>query len=486
MKHRLSLIFLFILIFWALFALFFKVNNWQNHDGNFHLQRGFAAIESLKSSQFPLRWSNLLNYGCGLPVFNFFYPLIYYIFGILAVFNLNLFVSFKIILGLFYLVGTISFYFLIYNLLKSRSAALIGAVLFAINPYYLQLIYVRANPELLTYCLFPLILLFISKSKYIPLFFCLILYFLSHNTTVLITLPFIFYFLGYQIVKTKKIDKYLIITLILAVTTSSFFLGPALLEKKFIKLGTNIAADYQQHFPTLKQLFISPWGWGYSNTGSNDGMSFKFGYIQWIVLFLSLFISIFKRRLLYILIPLLFCLFLTISPSKFIWEHIPLLQQLQYPWRLLGLSVLIVSFLGPLVYVQISPKLKFLFLVFILFGSIVSNRNHIQAFSSIENPDITRIGSTTIADELLPISSKMDCYHDSHKLTYFPGAYSISVNQRPVTYHDCSGYVCLDSGDTSTDNFTWQYQSTPIQKFFNYLSLFSLILWFIFASFKRK
>jgi uncharacterized membrane protein len=485
-KHRLSLIFLLILIFWALFALFFKVNNWQNHDGNFHLQRGFAAIESLKSGQFPLRWSSLLNYGCGLPVFNFFYPLIYYFFGILSLFNLDLIISFKIILSLFYILGTLSFYFLIYFLSKSRNAALIGAVLFAINPYYLQLIYVRANPELLTYCLFPLILLLITKQKYIPLYFCLILFFLSHNTTVLITLPFILYFIGYQIVKTKKIDKFLIITFILAVISSSFFLGPALLEKKYIKLGTSIAADYQQHFPTLKQLFISPWGWGYSNTGSNDGMSFKFGYIQWIIFFLALTISIFRRRLLYILIPLFLCIFLTLSPSKFIWEHIPLLQQLQYPWRLLGLSVLMVSFLGPWLYIQFSSNLKYIFLVLVILCSILSNRNHIQAVPSLENPDITRIGSTTIADELLPISSKTDCYQDSHKLTYFPGTYSISVNQRPAAYHDCSGYVCLESGDTSTDNFTWQYQSTPIQKLFNYLSLFSFILWFIFASFKRK
>lgn len=486
MKHRLPLLIILSIIFWALFALFFKVNYWQNHDGNFHLQRGYAAIESLRTGQIPLRWSSILNFGCGLPIFNFFYPLIYYIFGLLGLLNINLIFSFKIILGFFYLIGTISLYFFIYYLLKSRSAALIGAILFALNPYYLQLIYVRANPELLAYCLLPLILLFTLKSKYLPLFISLVLYFLSHNTVILITLPLIIIFIGYCFLKNKKTDYFLIITFILAALTSSFFLGPALLEKKYVKLGTNIAADYQQHYPTLKQLFFSPWGWGYSTSDANDGMSFKFGYVQWLILALSLIVAITNRRILYLSLPLLFFLFLTLSPSQFIWEKISIFQQLQYPWRILGLCVFLISILAPLIFITISPKYRPLFLVFIIAASIVTNRNHIQAVSNPQLPDFTRIGGTTIADELLPLTAVGDCYHDSNKLTYFPNAYVISQNQHVVNYRDCSGYVCLDSGDTSTKDFTWRYQSTPIQKLFNYLSLFSLIAWLILAFFKHK
>jgi len=486
MKHRLPLLIILSIVYWALFALFFKVNYWQNHDGNYHLQRAFAAVESLKTGQIPLRWSSLLNFGCGLPVFNYYYPLIYYLFGFLGSLNINLIFSYKIILGLFYIVGTVSTYFFIYQLLKSRGAALIGAILFALNPYYLQLIYVRANPELLAYSLLPLILLFILRSKYFLLFIGLILYLLSHNTVILITLPLIIAFIGCLFFKNKKIDYFLIITFILAILTSSFFLGPALLEKKYVKLGTNIAADYQQHYSTLKQLFFSPWGWGYSTSDANDGMSFKFGYVQWLVLALSLLVAITNHKILYLSLSILFFLFLSLSPSQYIWEKFPIFQQLQYPWRILGLCVFLITILAPLIYITISLKYRPIFLVFIIVASIVTNRNHIQAVSNRELPDFTRIGSTTIADELLPATAVNDCYLDSNKLSYFPNAYIISQNKHELNYHDCSGYVCLDSGDTSTKNFTWQYQSTPIQNKFNYLSIISLISWIILAFLKHK
>jgi len=475
-----------VIIFWALFSLLFKANYWQSHDGDFHLQRGFAAIEALKLGQFPLRWSSLLNYGCGLPVFNFFYPLMYYLFWFFSLFNLNLILSFKLIYSIFYLLGTISLYFLLYSLLKSRLSSLAGATLFALNPYYLSLIYVRGNPEILTYSLLPLILLSIHKSKYLLLYISLILYFLSHNTTVLVTLPLIIIFTGYQFIKSKKIDYFLVLTLCLAFLSSGFFLGPAIIEKNLVKLGSNVAADYQQHFPTLSQLFFSPWGFGYSQTGPADGMSFKFGYVQWFILFLSLTLSIFYRRLLFLVIPLIFCLFLILPSSQYFWEKIPLLQQLQYPWRLLGLCVFITAILASIILKSLSSQYRLLLLLFLIFGSIITNRHHIQVVSNPNLPDFTRIGSTTIADELLPINALKSCYLNSHQLTYYPHAYAITVNNLPVNYYDCSGYVCLSSGNTSTSNFNWHYISTPTQRFFNLLSLFSTILWFILAFIKRR
>jgi len=72
MKHKLSILIIVSILFWIFYALFFRVDYWQNHDGDFQLQRAHAAIVSTKSGHFPLRWSSILNYGCGLPVFNFF------------------------------------------------------------------------------------------------------------------------------------------------------------------------------------------------------------------------------------------------------------------------------------------------------------------------------------------------------------------------------------------------------------------------------
>lgn len=485
-KHRLPLLFLSVILLWALSTLFFKVNYWQNHDGNYHLQRIFAATDSLRQKQFPLRWSRLLNYNCGLPVFNFYYPLIYYFTGTLGLINISPVISLKIILALFYIFGTVSFYFLIYYFSKSTIASLIGATLFALNPYYLQLIYVRANPELLTYCILPAILLCIFKSKYLFLFISLILYFLSHNTTVLITLPIILISISYFFYKSNYKNNFIVLTFIFAFLSSSFFLGPALIEKKYVKLGSDIAANYQEHFPSLKQLIFSPWGWGYSTSDLNDGMSFKFGYIQFFVLFIGFFISFRRRLLIPLVLSIFFILFLTLPTSLFIWKIIPTIQQLQYPWRFLGLTVFLVSLLASFVYKYIPRNLQFLYIIFIIFGSIYTNRHHIQAFPNLDLPDFNRIGSTTIADEILPINATKDCYQKGDKLSYFPDAYIISDHQKILNYQDCSGYVCLDSENTSIKEYTWKYKSTFVEKIFNYISIFSLIIWSILAFFKHK
>lgn len=484
-KHLFSLLIIISVLFWALFALFFKVDNWQNHDGNYHLQRIYAATDSLRIGLFPLRWSRLLNYNCGLPVFNYFYPLIYYIGGAMGLIGISPIVSLKIILSIFYIVGTFSLYFLVYHYSKSKLVSLSGSLVFALNSYFLQLIYVRANPELLTYALIPVILLCIAKSKYLFLFISIIFYFLSHNTTVLITFPILLIFALYTFWKSEYKNRFLLLTFVLASISASFFIGPAILEKKYVKLGTEIAADYQQHFSTLKQLFVSPWGWGYSNSGTNDGMSFKFGYLQFFLLFIALIISIRHRSLLPPLLLIIFVLFLTLPPSNIIWKNISLIQQLQYPWRFLGLAVLLTSFLVPLLFKYVPKNLHFAFFVFILFFSIITNRHHIQAVPSSNIPDFTRIGTTTIADELLPITASFDCYQDSNKLSYFPKSYKITNNQQNLAYHDCSGYICINNS-TDIQGYDWHYQSTPIEKIFNAISLSSMAIWLVLTFFKKK
>lgn len=486
-KHFWSLLLIFLTIFWSLFALLFKVDNWQSHDGNFHFERIYAATYALKQGHFPLRWSSILNYNCGLPVFNFYYPLLYHLAGVLGIFNISPVFSLKIVFVVFYIFGTTSMYYLIYHLVKSKSASFIAAVMFALNPYYLQLIFVRANPEILTYSLLPAILLLILKNKNIPLFPLLVFYFLSHNTTVLITLPLVLISLVYSFRKSNYKNYILIITFILSFLSSSFFLGPALLEKNFVKLGSNIAAEYQQHFPTFKQLVFSPWGWGYSGFGLEDGMSFKFGYLQFIVLGLGIILCFRRHRLILLVLPIIVTLFLTLSSSNFIWKIITPLQQLQYPWRFLGLAVFMVTLLAPFVYYLLPKKYSFIFLILVISASILGNRHHIQAIPVNSPNDYNRLGTTTIANELLPVNAVDTCYLDSQKLSYFPDAYTITDGQKQLSYHDCSGYLCLDSNNsTQVKQYHWQYRSTFVEKIFNLVSLVSVFVWLVLTFFKKK
>src|ERR1041384_3392094 len=55
---------------------------------------------------------------------------------------------------------------------------------------------------------------------------------------------------------------------------------PAVMERQFVAFERAISgsANYAIHFVYPKQLIYSPWGYGYSVAGPNDGMSFAAGW----------------------------------------------------------------------------------------------------------------------------------------------------------------------------------------------------------------
>src|SRR5213076_3108008 len=77
------------------------------HDGYPHLARIPAYMKALKDGEFPVRWAGDLNYGYGMPLFNFYYQLPYFIASGLLFFGLGLVNSFKISISLSFLLSGI-------------------------------------------------------------------------------------------------------------------------------------------------------------------------------------------------------------------------------------------------------------------------------------------------------------------------------------------------------------------------------------------
>ena len=187
------------------------------HDGHHHIARGYDAIRSFSEGHFPLRWAGSLNYFCGVPIFNFFYPLIYYLVIILNPFTSDVIITLKIISILSLVVGTISFYLWLKNETKNIYASFAGAVLYLFVPYRLLLIYVRNSPEYLAYAIFPLVLYFYSKAleekqeKKFTLFLFAAsltggLMAISHNFTVMFLMPILFVYLILKVCLQKRLD----------------------------------------------------------------------------------------------------------------------------------------------------------------------------------------------------------------------------------------------------------------------------------------
>ena len=174
---------------------------------------------------------------------------------------------------------------------------------------------------------------------------------------------------------------------------TAFFTLPAILEQKYVQVDTLINGYYEYiaHFATLNQLFISRfWGYGASVWMENDGMPFQIGHVHWILslIILIVLVVLFLRKklnpklhttyyiLLFFILVGWFAAFMAHSRSTFIWQLVPALKFVQFPWRFLTLVTFSFSFIvGSLVL--LVPK-KFIYLVvgILSIGLIIFNWNY--------------------------------------------------------------------------------------------------------------
>ncbi len=551
MKQVVILLFLTIAVVWAGKGIF-KYNVFSTHDGNHHLSRSFDAVATIREGHFPLRWAGSLNYLCGVPIYNFFYPLIYYLVIIIDYIHPDVIMALKIIDFLALLFGTLAFYFWMKVETKKEIPAIGGALLYLYAPYRFSLIFVRGSPEFLAYAILPIVLYFYclllenknNKNVYYAFLASLsgALLAISHNFTVMFLFPIILAYIIFKSlylkVTTTKI-YWSAFTFISSFGLSAFFIGPALLEKKYTRIGENFLM-WQEHFPTLGQLIRSPWGYFYSSLGTiNDGMSFMLGYAHWVVLFLGLlFITyqIVKKKFnLWIILTFLlsiFTIYLILPISIPFWEKVPMLQEIQFSWRLLGVAVFGLSSLFSFMLASISNK-KLLWLIFIpvVLLSYIGNRNHllpqpvsveeVYKYDDYDKLHQHRHSTTTLGDDIIAKGADLACWFNSHLISvnnlktdhnivergntygfirfniseldlksgkplklsvgYFPDAFDFEINGEKAKSTMCDGVNCFENTQfrLGENTISWKVVQTPVQQKFNYLSLTFIVIWLI-------
>src|SRR5579859_5337982 len=66
------------------------------HDGEYHVVRFYEFYRVLRSGVIYPRWAPDLNFGYGVPLFNYVYPLPNYISSLLHIFSISFIDSFKL------------------------------------------------------------------------------------------------------------------------------------------------------------------------------------------------------------------------------------------------------------------------------------------------------------------------------------------------------------------------------------------------------
>lgn len=340
-----------------------------------HIAWLYEMSQAIGLGQFPPRFVPDLSFGFGYPLFDFVFPLPFYLGEIFHTLGFSLVDSVKIV---FLLTIPFSIYTM-YKLLREFSGpilSLAGALLYGYTPYRSSDIYVRgAFGEALPFVFMPLLALsFIKISStedrkkriaWIGLgSISLTSLILSHDITAYMFFPAILLLAVLLIIfaSSKKLIACLslLCSIGLGLLSSIYFWLPALLESKLVKYDT--VFNFVDHFPTLKQLIIPFFGFGASVPGPNDGLSFFIGTINLLILIIALPILIFSWRkfekveqiiLSWSLVIFAIAFFMMNNRSTFLWDHIPLIPYFQFPWRFLILT----TFTTPILVITVE-KLK--------------------------------------------------------------------------------------------------------------------------------
>lgn len=342
---------------------------------------------ALSSGDFPIRWAPDLRYG--EPIFNYYAPLPYYLGSFIHLLGFNFIWVAKILFMLSTFFSAVTMY-IFASKLFGKKAGIFSAVLYTYAPYRAVDMYVRGSlSETWAFVFFPLIFyasyLIAKKWSFFNiglLALSLAGLFLTHNVTTLMFLPFLVFWWIYLIISEKRWEIIipLIVAFLLGFGLSASFLLPASFERDFIqtKYLTVGYFNFRAHFVAVKQFFSTFWGYGSSLWGPVDGLSFQVGLVNWAVLGLAGILTIILRKERKLLSLVLFLgmsfalsIFLQHNKSGFIWEAIPIMAFIQFPWRFLAISIFIVSILGAAVMPYL--KNKFSIIYFLLIAAAIAS-----------------------------------------------------------------------------------------------------------------
>lgn len=442
------------------------------HDDT-QVSRVFEMAKALGNGQFPVRWVPDLGYGMGYPLFNFYSPLPYYVGAIFNLIGYDALVSTKIMFGIGILLAGIFMYFLTREFWGEWGGRL-SAVFFTYAPYHAVQIYVRGSVgEFWALSFIPLLglgLYKIIKNEKWGIIIGSLGYagiILSHNLTAMITTLFLVPFYGVIFIRDLRkrsllTTYYLLLAAILGVGLCAFYWLPALLEMGYTNVSGQIggAADFKNHFVCLSQLWNSSWGFGGSAPGCvADGLSFKIGKIHLLVGFLGVLGFFFfkkdnKLRTLILLSVFYFLLatFLTLEISKPVWEALPFMAYIQYPWRFLSLIIFFVSFLSGGLFLAVknnSVAHRIFYLLFIIL--IWYNAKYFQPQTFLDVTTDYYTNETALKGRISKISDE-----------YLPRR----VNGKQISY-----------------NFK---KNTPVRSLANLISVISIIIFLYGVIYVRK
>ncbi|MFQ5343662.1 MAG: hypothetical protein ACE5F6_19140, partial [Anaerolineae bacterium] len=387
------------------------INTRAGGDSPFLLQRVYEMSVALQGGHFPARWMPDAAFGFGYPFWNYYAPLAFYVAAAFHLAGLGFVNAIKLTQILGFLGAGAGMYLLADDIFDSRPAAVLAATAYTYAPFHLVNVYVRGDSlgEFVAFAFYPLIFLGLRRLRARPgpgpaaltaaAYAGLIL---SHNISALIFTPFAIVYAcllhvsrfarrpewrpepveglveGVHVSRPALSHRrHLLWTaaaLVVGLALSGFYWAPALLEQDAVQLAGNLTGyfHYAGHFRSTN--LIQP-NLLFNFAVDAAGTPFAMGLIQailslagfLIIIALSVFhnsqrtthnaqLTIDNSQLTidnssFFAAAALLATFLITPWSRPLWDHLPLLPFVQFPWRWLsvqafGLSVVIGGLAG--------------------------------------------------------------------------------------------------------------------------------------------
>jgi hypothetical protein len=348
-------------------------------DSPFLLQRLHQMTANLRAGVFPVRWMPDAAYGLGYPFFNHYSALPFYLAAVFNLSGLDALTALKLTQTLGFLIAALAMYGWVNHLCKNQIVAWLAAVAYTVAPFHLVNVYVRGDSlsEFYAFVFYPLILWSLERVVRADLRCCRSAYgniaslalayaglILSHNISAFIFSPFVLLYLlllALRVAREREKSAWRGIVEPLTAGLSGLALGlalsawawlPALLELDYVQ-AQNLTGDYffyAEHFRAAN-LIQPRLTFDYSIQVTTGGPSpFAMGGLQALVAVAGLSLLLrfalaaglgFRRLSFAFLVTGLLVSTAMITPlSRPLWDHVPLLEKVQFPWRFLSVQSL--------------------------------------------------------------------------------------------------------------------------------------------------
>ncbi len=328
---------------------------------NLHAWRLSEMGNCIDDGQVPCRWAAELGNGYGLPLFNFYPPLPYYVGDALHRIGLSYLNTVDALFVIGLITAALSM-FLLGRALWGNLGGIVSGVAYVYAPYLALDTYFRgALGELWALAIAPALfwavyrLVTTGRALYVfPIALSSAFLLLSHSLATLILLPMVAVW-AVALLFTRSVDAWKpallgLIGALWGLGLAAFFTIPMLAEGENVQLENtaDFPFRFQAHFTTVSDLFLQRSS-DYSAllaANGGPGTPIQIGWFHWALAGLAmpagalLLLSGRRAQALAVLLLAGFFaagVFMSVSASEGIWDTYDALRFLQFPWRYVGL-----------------------------------------------------------------------------------------------------------------------------------------------------